>query len=136
MDEITELNITAIKLIEEKLEIPQHDGIGESRRRYSYYLLTDNDGVSDELEIYIMDTYPNVNVKTFTFLSKGERLYSIFKLGSINKYQMDHIIDNLPTILNRMPNHKLVNKSITLKDIDPQDYHDMLNLITNIEINN
>ena len=111
LDDACEVCIEPYKLIEQKLRSSQFDGNRESNRQYIYYLLLKQRGIEDELWNNPFINHEHIEIQNLILHDEKHEMHLVMKVSSINKYEMDQIIDHLEMIVEGPGQYLLIKKN-------------------------
>ncbi|MDY0317678.1 MAG: hypothetical protein RBQ64_03755 [Candidatus Izemoplasmatales bacterium] len=118
LDDASKVVIENFKLIEQKHNHREYDGYRETNRRYSYYFVVKVMGEDDEIWNNPFGAFDMINVKRLLVTNELQEECCLFKIHSINKYQIDQAIDSLSMLVEGPGHYKIIkqnNKTFSLE---------------------
>ena len=110
LDEATKVLMETNKLFEQKLTHREFDGHRDTNRNYVFYFMAKTIGEDDELWDNPFALFDYIRVKRLIVKDSANEEFTVFKLQSINKYQIDQAIDDLEMLVEGPGHYKLYNK--------------------------
>ena len=127
LDEATNVKVEVYKLIEQKRNHMEFDGHRETNRIYSYYFSCVVVGEDDELWDNPFALFDFIRVRRLIARDLKKNECVLFKLSSINKYQMDQAIDQLEMLVEGPGHYKLIKHNNYKFTLDDTTIFDFLN---------
>ena len=111
LDEGSKVLLETYKLSEQKLIHREHDGFRETNRNYIFYFVVKVIGEDDELWNNPFSLFDYIRVKRLIVKDVLKEDCIVFKLQSINKYQIDQAIDDLVMLVEGPGHYELIKKN-------------------------
>jgi len=121
LDDATQVHIKLYQLIEQKLREYHFDGQQDSNRKYTYYILIRQYNNLDEEWTNPFIHYESVEIKNLILHDYKHTMHLVMKISSLNKYEMDHLIDHLDLLFEGAGIYQVVrsNKQFYAKEGTP-----------------
>ena len=111
LDDACYVVIEPYKLIEQKLRNNQYDGVHDTNRIYTYYLLLKQNGMEDEVWDNPFINHELIQVKNLILHDSNHEMHLVMKISSPNKYEIDHVIDHLELLVEGPGHYQLIRSS-------------------------
>ena len=112
LDTVTEMVIQPYQLIEQKMRNFEFDGERETNRLYIYYVLVKQQDQNDEIWDNPFTNYAHIQLKTLMVHDQKHEMYLFMKISSINKYEIDHLIDHLEMLIEGPGHYKMIKRNM------------------------
>ncbi len=111
LDDACQVVIEPYKLIEQKLRTQQFDGEHNTNRMYCYYLLLKQKGIDDEVWDNPFINHELIQIKNLILHDEHHDMHLVMKLSSLNKYEMDRVIDHLDMLVEGPGHYQMIRTS-------------------------
>lgn len=125
LDDESKVIINPNRLFEQKLIHQEYDGFRETNRNYVFYFVVKVIGEDDEVWNNPFAVFDYIKVKRLFVKDETDEECIVFKIQSINKYQIDRAIDDLEMLVEGPGHYKLIkknNKTFSLTDTTIFDF--------------